>query len=446
MTKGITSYRSILSISAPLMLASAAQNIIALTDSVFLYHLSESDFASIGFISVFYLVIAAIGYGFSRGGQIIIARRAGEGNNNAIGCTFYAILYFELALSVVMFLFLQFITPHFFTWFIDSPIVYEKSLEYLQYRSWGVFFSYAGVSIIALYMGVAKTTFIIIDTVILAIVNIVLDYGLIFGQWGLPEMGISGAGLASTIAEVAAFVVFVIYMMFDHSAKRYKVFKPRRVDIELIKTQYRLALPMVLQAFVSIGSWSVFFSIIENLGERELAISNLGRMVYLVFSIPTWGLSTGINTLTSNMIGRKKRQAVLPLTWRTAKLSFGLTMLIIIPFLIFPQHILYPFLGNSNVELINSALPVFYVIALNLAIFSIGSIYFSSLSSTGATLYGLKIQVISAVFYVAYIYIAINVLNAGLLWAWASEFFYWLLMLVLVFNYLRSRKWHLLKV
>ena len=70
-----TSYRQILSISVPIILGSAVQNVIALSDSVFLYHKSNDDFAAIGFVSVFYLIIAAIGYGFSKGGQIIIARR-----------------------------------------------------------------------------------------------------------------------------------------------------------------------------------------------------------------------------------------------------------------------------------------------------------------------------------------------------------------------------------
>ena len=73
-----TTYKQILSISAPIMLGSAAQNVIALSDSVFLYYKSESDFAAIGFVGVFYLVIAAIGYGLSKGGQILIARRMGE--------------------------------------------------------------------------------------------------------------------------------------------------------------------------------------------------------------------------------------------------------------------------------------------------------------------------------------------------------------------------------
>ena len=61
----------------------------------FLYHLSELDFAAIGFVSVFYLIISAIGYGVSKGGQIIIARRVGENDDKEVGRTFYTMLYFE---------------------------------------------------------------------------------------------------------------------------------------------------------------------------------------------------------------------------------------------------------------------------------------------------------------------------------------------------------------
>ena len=75
------------------MLGTAAQNVIALSDSIFLFHRSELDFAAIGFVSVFYLIVAAIGYGFSKGGQIIIARRAGEEDYREVGHTFYAMLF-----------------------------------------------------------------------------------------------------------------------------------------------------------------------------------------------------------------------------------------------------------------------------------------------------------------------------------------------------------------
>jgi MATE family, multidrug efflux pump len=441
-----TSYKQILSISMPIMLGSAVQNVIALSDSVFLYHLSEVDFAAIGFVGVFYLIVAAIGFGFSKGGQIMIARRMGEGNYHEVGRTFYAMVYFELALAVVMFLFMQYGSYYFFSLFVNSDQIFYKSLEYLNYRSWGVFFSYVGVAIVALYTGVARPTFIIIDTIILAVVNIVLNYALIFGHWGMPGMGIAGAGLASTIAEVVAFVIFIIYILNDSYARKYHLFSLPKIDFELIRKQLKISSPIVAQAVVGLGSWFVFFGIVENLGERELAITNLVRMVYLVLSIPSWGFSSGINTIVSNFIGANRRDAVMPIIWRTAKMCWLITMIITLPVVLFPEFILYPLLGSEDMSLITDARPTFYVLLGILFVFSIGSIYFNGLAGTGATLYGLKIQAYCAVFYLIYIYVAVEYTSGGLVWAWASEIFYWIIMLYLTISYLQSRRWLRLKV
>ena len=441
-----TTYKQILAISTPIMLGSAAQNVVALSDSVFLYHLSQQDFASIGFVGVFYLVIAAIGYGFSKGGQIIIARRMGEGNVGQVGCTFYSMIYFELFLAIVMFLFMQFGCEFFFSLFVESPTILSKSMEYLEYRSWGVFFSYLGVAIIALYTGVARTNFIIVDTIILAVINIALNYGLIFGKWGLPQMGIAGAGLASTIAEIVAFSVFFIYILFDKKARIYNLFKFPPINLELILQQYRLSIPIVAQAFVGLGSWFVFFGLVENLGERELAITNLIRMVYLILSIPTWGFASGVNTLVSNFIGQEKRQIVMPIIWKTAKICWLVTMLISIPFVLFPQQMLYPLLGSTEASLITDSQTIFYVLLGILTLFSIGGVFFNGLAGTGATYYGLKIQTWCAIGYLCYIYYIVNHTDGGLPWAWASEIFYWLAILILTVIYLRSQKWYKLKV
>ena len=440
-----TSYRQILTISLPIMLGSAVQNIIALSDSVFLYHLSEIDFAAIGFVGVFYLIIAAIGFGFSRGGQILIARRMGERNPEEVGRTFYAMLYFELGLALAMFLFMQYGTGLFFAAFVNSDIIYEKSLEYIQYRSFGVFFSYAGVAIIALYTGVARTWFIIVDTLVLAVVNIVLNYGLIFGNLGLPALGIAGAGLASSIAEGIAFFFFVIYILFDKKARLYGIFKPPKIDWELIKLQLKMSTPIVAQSVVGLGSWFVFFGIVENLGERQLAITNLVRMVYLVLSIPSWGFASGINTLVSNFIGQKRREAVVPVVWKTAKICFVMTILFSLPVIFFPEYTLYPLLGSEDMSLIRDSQNTFYVLFGIISFFSIGGVFFNGLVGTGATMYGLKIQSICAVGYLIYIYVVVEYTTGGLEWAWASEIFYWIIMIILAWVYLKGNDWHRFK-
>ncbi len=433
------SYGKIFAISAPIMLASAGQNVVTLADGIFLGRVGEVELGAIGFVGVFYMIIAAIGYGFSRGGQIMIARRDGEGDIDGVAKATYSLIYFELALAVLMFAFMYFGSYYFFAAFVNSDAIFYKSLEYLDYRMWGVFFSYIGVAIIAFYAGIARTTFIFIDTIVLGVTNIFLNYTLIFGKFGFPEMGIAGAGLASTIAEAVAFLTFLVYMIFDGNLRKYRLFKLPKIDIELIKTQLRISGPMVVQMVVALGSSFVFFSIVENLGERNMAAANVVRMIYLGLSIPCWGFSSGINTLVSNALGRNRTDQLYPIMHKTAWLCFLFTMSLTAMMLVFPDTIMAAFTPDAAIyEVARPTLPILAVI---LMLFSVGSIYFNGLAGTGATQIGLYIQIVCAVFYLAYIYTVIVLIGGGLKLAWTAEILYWLVMIVLTLWYLRTGRW-----
>jgi putative MATE family efflux protein len=441
-------YRQIFAIAAPLMLGSAGQNIVALSDSAFLLYKSEADFAAIGVIGVFYLVIAAIGYGFSKGGQIMIARRMGEGKPEEVGRNFYAMIYFELLLATIMFLFMQFGSPYFLSYFIKSPDIIEKSLEFLHYRSYGVFFSYTGLAMISLYTGVARTKFIMYDTMMLGVVNIFLCYCLVFGKLGFPEMGIGGAGLASTIAEMIACGAFILYMVFDKTAKDYHLLKPRTIDLDLIKQQMKISIPSVAQPVVGLGSWFVFFSIVErSLGKHDLAITNLVRMIYLFLSIPVWGFASGINTLVSNIIGQKLFGQVMPTIWKTAKLCLFVTMSITLPVVLFPHTLLSPLLvGTQDAGLLSDSIPILRILLVIVAIFSIGGVYFNALASTGAAFFGLGLQCVGAILYLAFIHFVLTYTTGGLPWAWCAEIFYWGVMIIATLWYFKSNRWQSLKI
>lgn len=440
-----TSYKQILSISVPIMLGSAAQNIIVLSDNVFLYHYSSVDFAAAGLVGVFYLIIASIGYGFSRGGQIIIARKYGEYNYKGSGNALQALIMFELALSILLFLFLRFGIESFFKLFIVDAHILEKCIDYIKYRSFGIFFSYLGISLISFYTGIANTKFIMYDTIVLIIVNVALNYILVFGKFGFEPMGIAGSALASTIAEIVAFIIFILYMIWDKTNRKYDLLALKTLEKKDVNNMFRISIPIVFQSILSIGSWFLFFSFIENVGQEELEISNILRTVYLILSIPSWGFSAGINTLVSGFIGNKKRQAVIPIILKTAKLNLAITMAIAIPVAIFPEFFLYPIFGREDMSLILMTKPYFLVLLIVLFIFGVGGIFFNGLIGTGHTQTALRIQTIFTVFYIGYSYIFIKIHYIDLNWAWAAEIFYWIGITAMSYLYLRTNKWHFLK-
>lgn len=424
------SIRQIISIATPIMIGSAAQNILTLSDSIFLYHNSEVEFAAIGFVGVFYLTINAIGYGFSKGGQIIIANKAGKLDKLGIRQHFQALGIFEVILATIMFLFMYFGSEWFFGLFLQNEQVYHASLEFIKYRSFGVFFSYLGVTLIAFYTGIARTRFIMYETLFLLIINGILNYALIFGKWGFPAMGIAGSALASTLAEAAGSLVFLGYLYFDKNIKELKLFSKPVLNFSHIKEQYKLAGPIVIQNFIGLGSWFLFFSIVEDMGERPLAISNLVRIVYLILSIPCWGFCSATNTIIGNLMGQRHAESILPTMHRTAAICFIFTMSLALPILAWPKFFLYPLLGKQDMSIISEAQPTFIILMIIVSLFSIISIYVNGIAGVGATIYGLMIQILAAIFYIGGIYYVVDFAHGSLNMAWSTEILFWIVQLI----------------
>ncbi|MGB5024897.1 MAG: MATE family efflux transporter, partial [Saprospiraceae bacterium] len=433
-------------LSLPMMIGSAAQNIIALTDSLFLYYYDVHDFAAAGFVSVFYLVVAAIAFGFSKGGQILIARKFGEKNYDFVRKYFYAILIYELLLGVIVFSLLYFAARPILSVFVQSEVILNKSILFLDQRIIGLIFAYVGLALVSLYIGIKRPKFILIDTVILCSLNIVLGYLLVFGKHGFPEMGIAGAGLASAISEIVAFVVFLSYMIFDKELHKFQLWKIPHFEFSWIKTINSISFTILLQSLLAIGSWFLFFSFIEKLGERQLAISNLLRIAYLVLAIPCWGYSTGINTLVSNTIGKKRHQRVLKLVFHSSMVAFATTAAISIPFLLFPLTFMAPLLGHHDISLIQDAVPYFRILLCILLVYSITTMYCNGVSGTGETLKGLTIQAIACATYLTIAFFAVKDPVNGLALAWSAEIAYWLIQGFLSYRVITSGHWNFLKI
>ena len=429
------------------MLGSAGQNVIALTDSMFLYHYSEHDFAAIGIISVFYLIISSVAYGFSKGGHILIARKFGERQNDLVKKYFFTLCICEFLLGTVLFVILRSFPEEILSLFIKSRIILDKSLEFLHYRLYGLFFSYLGLAFFALYMGISKSKIIFINTLFLGITNIILCFILVYGKFGFPSLGIGGAGLASSIAEAAAFLFFFVYLVFDKQLKFLNLNELPKLEIQHVFSLVKVSLPILLQTIIGIASWFGFFVFIEKLGERALSISNLLRILYLVFTIPSWGFALSINTIISKTIGRKKEYRVVNQIVHGAILSLIATAIITFPFLFFPNQFLSIFFGGPDNEIFKESVVYFSLLYLILIVASFCIIIFNGVSGTGETLKAMIIQCIASFFYLVVCFISVTYSGSlGLYYAWCSEIVYWLLQGWFSWNVIKSGKWLSLKL
>lgn len=437
------SYKNIWGIAYPIMISSVAQNIINLTDTIFLGRVGQTELAAIGLVGIFFYSFVMIGLGFSKGAQIIIARRAGEKNFTGIAQIFWNVFYFQLSAAIIIFLLLHFYGVYILSLFVNSASILNASSTYLDYRNFSLFFSFSGFALISFYTGIGKTKIIIYSTVILALLNIGLNYVFVFGKLGIQPMGIAGAGLASSIAEGGAYLFLLFFTFLSSIQKQFELFKNHYLNISLIKKMVKLSMPIVTQFMFGIGSWFLFFSCIEKLGEQELAVSNIIKTLYLFFIVPTTGLGSAGQTVISNLLGQSGQNMVLSTSIKIIWLSIICTAVFCALIFFFPESLLS--LITNDASLISASKPLLYLLTSILMLYAISSATYYTVIGVGAIGVSLKIQIAAVIGYLSFTYFIVFIAKGNLLMAWSAEFVYWLIIFIWSVWYIRSNKWKQLK-
>lgn len=430
--------KEIWSIATPIMLGNLAQTIINFTDTAFLGHLGVIELGASMLAGLFYFVFTTIAAGFAIGIQIIIARRYGEGNFRRVGVIFEHGSIFVLFLGMILFSILYLFSDALLLWLIDSPNIYEASLDYIKYRRFGIIFVCFNFLFRGLYIGISNTKAITFSTIIMAIVNIFLDYCLIFGNFSFPEMGIGGAALASFCAEVSAFIFFTIYSYITLRKKDFGMFKIHKLEPELMGRILRLSTPTMLQKLFSFSIWFIFFILIEKMGETATGISSIVRSIYMILITPCFAFSTTTNTIVSRIIGEGHKDQVFPTIFKILKNCLLCTVPIIILVSIFPMHIARIY--TDDLSLAQLVIPSVYVICFGTIFQSIGNAYFEAVSGTGNTSAALYLEAVVLVIYVAFIW-AMTHLTTRVELVWTAEILYGVLLGIMCYVYMKFAKW-----
>lgn len=435
----LTSNKNIFKITYPIFLTLIAQNIINVTNTAFLGRVGEVELGASAIGGVFYFAIYMIGFGFSQGAQILIGRRNGEGNYSQIGPIFNNGLIFNLILSVFIFAVSLVGIPLLMKYAVSSEPVYHATISYLNWRIYGYFFAFASAIFRSFYVGITQTRILTTSAILMAVTNIIFDYILIFGHFGFPKMGIEGAGISSVIAEVVTLMYVIWYMLFRTNMKLYGLFQFKKVEFKTILQILDLSIFIMFQYFISISTWFVFFIFIEHMGERPLAVSNIGRSLYVLLMIPASALATTVNTLVSNLIGAGRKEEVLPFINRVAVISLILVLPVMLLTIFFPE--IFAHIYTDNEGLIKASLPVIKIVAFANLIFALSFVVFNGVSGTGNTRTAFAIEFLTLFFYISYVYYTAIVSPSSVAVVWMSEFVYWIVIGTLGYIYLWKGNW-----
>ncbi len=426
-------------IASPIIIGNIAQNLLIITDTAFLGHLNTVSLGAAALGGVFYMAVMMLGMGFSIGVQIIVARRYGEERPGAIGQVLQHAWMFMIPFAWLLWILLRWWGDSIMALFIVSPEVLAEANRFFDMRIWGICFGFIVYICQAFFVGIARTRIISYITGIMVVVNIVVDWLLIFGHGGFSAMGIQGAALGSVAAEITAVTVYIIYMYRKKEFRIYGIFKRISYNMATMVNMVKVSAPASLQNFLSVASWFIFFTMVEKIGERELAMSNIGRSLYAIFLLPVWGFASAVNSLVSYSIGCRRPlltwTIMTKVAWVTAisiLILEGLTCLF--PGFVTSIYTDIPAIGEATV----SIMPAICISAL---FFGVGLVCFNTVSGTGNTHISLLIEIVATVIYVTVCVLAVEVWHWGILYVWLVDGIYGVVLIAGSLLYLGTGRW-----
>ena len=416
------SYKEIWRVAWPVLISFLMEQLMGITDTAFLGRVGEIELGASAIASTYYLSFFMLGLGFSVGAQVIIARRNGEGNYEQTGQNLFHGLYFLAAFATFIIIISEIVTPALLRSLCNSSAIASAATAYVRWRLLGIIFAFATVMFRAFFTGTTQTKTLTLNSIVMVLSNILFNWILIFGHCGFPALGIEGAAIGSTLAELVSLIFFVIYTRTQIDRGRYGLKTPPKPSLEKTRAILRIAGWVMVQYFCSLFTWMIFFVFIEHLGEMPLAISNVIRSVSGIVFVVINSMAATTSTLVSNIIGAGHANAVRSVVMRCMKLTALLCAAIIGAMLLSPQLVLRIY--TDNAQLIAAAIPAILLMFIRYIPTVPLFILFNTVVGMGYTKFTFRIEMFSLFIYLIFCVLVIEILKADVAVCWFADAIY----------------------
>ncbi len=431
--------KQILGIALPITLAILIPQINMLTNSIFLGQYDINALGDAGITGVFYLIFAVAGHGLNNAIQTVFSRHAGSGNTSAFKTIFAQGVRISLQFALIGIAFTFLVAPFILQAVADAG-AYPKEIGFLRIRIIGLPFLYLFLTGNAFLVASLNSRYLMIGFICEAAVNIILDYLLIKGRHGFPQMGFNGAAVASVIAEVVGAIVVMIVLIQTGLKNKYDLMQNLKYNKTFSKSIISVSAPLVMQYVISVTTWLIFFFLIESRHEAiSKAVSNVMRNVFGLSGIFVWAFASTSNVVVSNLMGQGKEEKVLQAITKIMVWSICFCGLMVTLLNLFP-HVFFGVFGQSK-EFVEAGIPVARVVSIGMLFMSVANIWLNGVTGTGKTKMNLIIELVAITTYLIYTWVFMKVHYISLAMAWSNELVYWATIFIMAFIFLKSGRW-----
>ncbi|MGZ5385646.1 MAG: MATE family efflux transporter [Acidimicrobiia bacterium] len=443
-------YRQILLIAFPLILSTGSWSLQHFVDRMFLAWYSPAALAASTPAGILNYTLMSLFIGTAGYVSTFVAQYVGAGRDERIGPTVWQGLYVSLVGAIVMACLIPLADPAF-RFIGHDPEIQRGEVIYFRVLCLGAFPAIAASALSGFFSGRSETWPVMWANLVATAVNIVLDYLLIFGVGGFPEMGIAGAAIATNASMVAALLVYGGLMFRQNQDRRFHVMRGWRFDPALFSRIIRFGLPSGVQFFVDLAGFTIFLLIIGRLGTSSLAATNIAFNINTLAFMPMMGLGMAITILVGQHLGRENpslAERCVASGLRITVLYMGVVALL---YVLAPGVFLAPYALRADAGSFDEIRSLATVLLRFVALYSLfdvlSIVYAAALKGAGDTRFVMLMMAgLSCGVLILPTYLAIERFGGGILTGWTIATVYVSLLGVAFYLRFRGGQWKEMRV
>lgn len=367
----------------PVMLGMIMHNLYSLTDIFWVGKIGSTEVAAVSLCSLLFFVVFAVSQGFGSGTLAIVSRLFGQKKEEKAADSVRNAVFISLLTGAVMSI-LTFIYSKQVCVLIGADnAMLGPANDYLRPFCIGFMFQMLSMTVNFAIRGTGNMTLPVMLMVMSTVFNIVLDPCLIFGWGPFPEMGVAGAGLATTISQFLAAAFAMFALAFGLTPLRVRFTLKFRPDWNEIWTILKIGMPVGLQFLLLSMSFFILLRVVAEYGDVTVAAIGISWRIMHTSSIPVIGLGAAVATIVGQNLGAGERDRAHNATMKGIMISIVMSGCIAFSYFMYPDAVMKIFTNDADVIAIgHSALKL---LAVSQIFISVSLIFQHCLSGAGDT-------------------------------------------------------------
>jgi putative MATE family efflux protein len=296
-------FNLLLKIALPIAMQNAVSSSLNMIGSLMIGQKGEVAVAAVGLAGQVFFLLNLLLFGIGSGAAMFTAQLWGKRDIPDIRRVLGLALILGLAVAGFFFLLSRFVPQIILGIYSNDPAVIQAGCEYLPIYAWSFFFFAVTFSFALILRSIGEVKAPVIVSISALTLNAFLTYGLVFGNFGLPELGVPGAAVALVIARAVECIAIVSYTYISKSPVAVTVRDFLRIDFTFIGKILIPVLPIIANEFLWSMGITAYFVIYAHMGTDSLAAMNIVSTIDQLALVVLFGLTSATSVIVGNRIG-----------------------------------------------------------------------------------------------------------------------------------------------